>query len=496
MSNTFEKSKQLYDLTISAGRARQSPQTGYVHLCYNQEDEDSYHTIPVVENVTFSLGLLRSRTSENITEARGYLEKLLKFQNHSSDKGNFPIYLHEYPECKDRWLGVRLLAPFFWIFKMFSPVLGEKLTTELQNANKELLQYCLKTVKEHEAPFTIGLQIACAAKAFGNDWENRTIEQEGESLIDKYRNESLEENFGSWFSPNNIADTLTALSMTYPDIKNSPWAHFWKHLENVWDPNALTYAGPGIKEAQVGLEQQLTLYDIYMGCITGTYAYRALCEGPIQLHAAVVQVMHEQLQQAEESQEITSQLAGRNWLVKKTPGYSLALVQKQGNGHPNFEKYFTPLKLVWGDRTMTHSLVSQGGCAEYVDYQMVDGGVDMIYYLQGAYNDEDREKNREVVLYMNRHEDCNIQVEDKPSNTFQLDEWITCKDNHLTIKIKFVLEEGAARFFGHVMPGNRLSQIALKGEKRFEAYDKAIFLRTVRRPVPCRIRCLIRIDTV
>lgn len=494
MSNTFEKSKQLYDLTIMAGRRRQSPQTGYVHLCYQIEDESFHHTIPVVENVTFSLGLLRSRTSENITEARGYLEKLLKFQNvsNSPDRGNFPVYLHEHPACKDRWLGTRLLAPFFWIQKLFTPVLGAHLTADLVHASKELLQYCLRALQDYEAPFQIGLMIAGAAKAFGEDWNDDALIAEGNRLLEHYRNESLDPNFGSWFSPANIAETLTALSMAYPDIKNSPWEHFWKHIERTWDPEALTYVGPGIKEGQAEFEPQVTLYDIYMGCINGTYAYRSLCEGPVQLHAAVVQVMHEQLEQKTPF-EITGELAGRRWSLHRTPSYALSLIQKQGNGQPNFEKYFTPLKLIWGDRNMTHSLISQGGCAEYVDYELVEGGVDMIYFLQGAYNDEDREKNREIVLYMNRHEDCVINVENKPSNTFQLGEWISCKDNHLEFKIKFTLEDGSARFFGHIMPGNRLSQVALKGEQRYNAYDKLIFLRTVRRGVPCRVRCSIRI---
>ncbi len=51
----------------------------------------------------FALALLRSRTTENILEAKAIVDNLLHFQlKEGPSAGNFPKYLHEYPNCKQR----------------------------------------------------------------------------------------------------------------------------------------------------------------------------------------------------------------------------------------------------------------------------------------------------------------------------------------------------------------------------------------------------------
>src|SRR5438105_2193850 len=99
--------KQLLEMALSAGRNWQSPQTGYVQYCYNIQDESRHDTIPTLENVLFAYALMRSRLADNINEAKDLLNRLLFFQNKENDAshGNFPIYLHEFPFCKDRLLG-------------------------------------------------------------------------------------------------------------------------------------------------------------------------------------------------------------------------------------------------------------------------------------------------------------------------------------------------------------------------------------------------------
>ncbi|WP_194848437.1 hypothetical protein [Candidatus Neptunochlamydia vexilliferae] len=87
-----EEKRQLIDLALQAARHYESPQTGLIHFCY--EDEGSRETIPLFENFCFCLALLRTFSKDNVEEAKERLERLLAFQ---LEEGNFPTYLHQYP---------------------------------------------------------------------------------------------------------------------------------------------------------------------------------------------------------------------------------------------------------------------------------------------------------------------------------------------------------------------------------------------------------------
>src|SRR5580693_298520 len=118
--------RKMIELNLAAGRKAQSPQTGYIHL--NYETDERHDTIPLLENFCFALALLRSRLSEHVLEAKALLEKLLSFEV----DGNFPIYLHDFPQCKDRSLGLSLLPIFHWALADFKVALGEPLAMHME----------------------------------------------------------------------------------------------------------------------------------------------------------------------------------------------------------------------------------------------------------------------------------------------------------------------------------------------------------------------------
>lgn len=115
------------ELALKAGRKRQSEITRFVHFCY-EDPEKSTETIPTYENFCFALALLRSRSVDNVLEAKTLLEKLLAFQVGQE----FPVYLHEYPHCRYAGLKSKLSPVIFFILRDFQSVLGEKLRTQLQ----------------------------------------------------------------------------------------------------------------------------------------------------------------------------------------------------------------------------------------------------------------------------------------------------------------------------------------------------------------------------
>src|ERR1700737_1946760 len=116
LQNSDEPIRQLTELAVNAGRSFQSSQTGFVHHYYHAENDQDAHAIPLLENFLFALALLRTKTAENMTEAKTMIDRLLWFQSPCEEsKGNFPIYLHDYPLCRDWWLGIHLLPVFFRI---------------------------------------------------------------------------------------------------------------------------------------------------------------------------------------------------------------------------------------------------------------------------------------------------------------------------------------------------------------------------------------------
>lgn len=105
------------------------------------------------------LALLRSRTAENVLEAKALLEKLFNFQV----GGRFPYYLHEYPECH---VQPKLSSVVFFILKEYQPILGKKNELEklliapvmpknlhLPEEWAEFLIYCQITGESPQAAF-------------------------------------------------------------------------------------------------------------------------------------------------------------------------------------------------------------------------------------------------------------------------------------------------------------------------------------------------------
>jgi hypothetical protein len=142
------------ELALKAGRKRQSEITRFVHLCHENPEKNS-ETIPVYDNFCFALALLRSKMADNVLEAKALLEKLLAFQVN----GQFPVYLHEYPECRYTGLSSKLYPIIFYILRDFHTVIGEKLRTELQKIQSTLGEPKEPTSPEGWAEFLIHAQL-------------------------------------------------------------------------------------------------------------------------------------------------------------------------------------------------------------------------------------------------------------------------------------------------------------------------------------------------
>jgi hypothetical protein len=468
-SHSDLRHQQPIDLALSAARNFQSGQTGYIHFCYKSYDDEPHETIPVMENLLFALVLLRTKATDMALEAKGIIDRLLYFQNQHQpeSQGNFPVYLHEFPACRDPYLAIHLLAPFYWILADHRKALGSELGERMQKSTEQLLEYCHGLMKSREASYVIQLKYAAACKAFGKLWGNSKLEAEGDRLLKQLQQQGMT---GSWMIPAQMGDMLIALQMVYPELASSPWASFWNHLSQTWHRGCHTYVGPGLQERQKQHEPQPTVYDLFLGHFSGTYSYHVFDPHPFQLQAALIPLSREQLPPLAYPFEGKGKLGNREWTVYQTEGYGYATIEQLEPENPSLEYRVYPFRLVWGSRTRVHSMVSQGGNANTIEFKRGDNDV-----LEMTF-----------ALAIDKHEALTKKINGGAANTFQLNDLLRLESDEIEMELQFISNSGL-KFFGHLMPGNRPSQMGLKGVHRFLAFDDQIILRGIDRKKPCRV---------
>ncbi len=129
-------------IAIAMGKKRQSAKTGFVH-CFPMEEE-AWDAIPVFENFCYAFALIRRRTVDSVLEGKRLLERLLAFQ---TPEGGFPVYLHDFPRCYDRWMGLKAAPIFVHILKKYDQGLGD-LKTSLYRAVMKIF----RTARHEEKP--------------------------------------------------------------------------------------------------------------------------------------------------------------------------------------------------------------------------------------------------------------------------------------------------------------------------------------------------------
>jgi hypothetical protein len=486
----INESRQLNDLAIAAGKKRQSTQTGFVHHFYHEADKAEHQTIPIVENFLFAFALLQSKTIEQMTEAKELIHKLLHFQN--SKEGNFPIFIHEYPECKDRYTGAQLLPVIYYILNEFHNILGEELKLRLVEATKKLLKHCFNVHEEKEAPYPLALKIAASAQALGKFLHDAELEKKGSDLLEKYRKRGFHP---SWCIPAAIADILLALQMGYGKLLNTPWKEFSAHIQNSWHKPSAAYVGPALRQYHQGKEPQAGLYDLFLGCLSDRFSNRSLKDSAFHLHAALIKVKEEKLPEIQYPVRHQGELGAGQWTIFQNEKYAYSLCEKGVLQNVAHENGFHPFYLVWGDPVCTNTFVNQGGNFETLSFICNENEIILSGQLSKEFVIEDREKCREQTFYFDVDPLTKITIHNMAASTFDIAESCVITNPTLTLSITTKLVEGDGQFLGHIMRGNRPSQIQLKGDNRFNAYDWQIFLRTLRRGELCKLQTTVKIES-
>ncbi len=495
MNENQDISRRLLDLAVTCGRKHKSTQTGYLHYCYNEQGDAPHLSIPTVENFLFVLTLMKTRVADHVNEAKIMLEGLLHFQNLSDDTigfGNFPIYLHEFPQCKERFNSVQIAITFYWILKLFHQVLGQQLKTRLEKAFTLLLKQCLRNHQEKPAPYQIAVKIAAAAKMGGALLNDIEIESQGSLLLKEIEHIK---NPTAWYCPEAMGEILTGLAILHHSLKNSPWNDFWEHLQRTWHRQACCYVGPALKVGQRRSEPQVTVYDLFLSSFSDTLSSRILKETPIHLKAALIPYSDNKLSIPSYPINYKGTIEGSSWQLHHDRDIAYSLIEQgQLTFHSPQEREFHPLQIIWGDQERVHSFVCQGGSCKNMVFSAEDPTtISLTFTLNDKVEVEDRDKNREITFAIDAFPGMHFLVSGEKSSTFRLNEPVLLKSGNHSLEIVFERTEGEGRFIGHRNLGNRSSQVETKGELRFQAHDWLVFLRTISRSEHCLLTAKITI---
>lgn len=487
LTREMEISKQMIEMALNAGRHFQSKQTGFVHYFHQAREGDPHQAISLYHNFLFVLALFRSRIIENINEGKGLLDRLLIFQNQlEKSKGNFPVYLHDYPNCWDHFLGIYLLTPFFWILKYFGHILGQELKGKVEVAAKALFNYAAKLESEKKLPFYVHTRLSASKLAFGELWKDVNLLESGNRCLQNLQEQG---DMDAWDSTESLSHLLIGLQMVYSNIKDSPWQNFWKYVVKTWHYKTCTYIGPCIKEKQLREEPQVSLYDYLMNYFSGQNAARIKILQISQLEAALIHPSETVIENGSPL-HLKGIQDSNQWSVLNEKEWGLTLLEWNGGSTP-IEKIFTPFRFVFGDSMRAHTFVSQGNHCNKINYALEGSEVSLFFHSTEDADLENRDRQKEINFYLDFHEGMQFFVAGASSNTFKLGEKVEIRSGSQKIEMVFDCLEGDGQFLGHISKGNRPSQIDPKGDNKFHAYDWHFFIRTVRRKGKCVLRARI-----
>jgi hypothetical protein len=244
--------RKLTELHLTAAASVKSAQTGFLHLCY--EAPGCRETIPLLENFCHVLALFRSRLADSILEGKALLIKLLAFEV----DGNFPIYVHEYPQCKQRTLGLDVAPLLVTLTRDYRACLKEELP-RLEDLIKRILS---KARGAH------------AERLLSKAYEARL-----NALLMPENPLALE--------PKTAEEWVQGLISSQLLIEPHRRDFFCKALQH-WSASLCLYLG---EQRQRKGEPEVTLLDLWMGQHFRRYSQRALEAQGIHLRASLVDAM-------------------------------------------------------------------------------------------------------------------------------------------------------------------------------------------------------------
>lgn len=240
--------RKIVELALASCKKRCSVQTGFIHLFVADPLAAHQDTIPTLENFIYAYTLFRSKLVDNIQQGKSLLERLLPFEIN----GNFPHYLHEYPNVFDPCHSSQFLPPLFYLLSDFSSILGDSLLERLQKLSERIVLH----LKSLESLSTIA--------------KNRL-----EAFLGEFNPDACVPK-----TPSEWADFCICCQMAKKPLIRA---------FAVWNANCCVYTGPSLERLQDGLEPAVTLLDLFMAEAYRVFSTRALGAEVVHIKGALIQ---------------------------------------------------------------------------------------------------------------------------------------------------------------------------------------------------------------
>lgn len=427
-ASLLARKKRCADLSLAACRKRQSPRTGFVHY-FPGLDEFS-DTIPLYENFCFVSALYRQKTVESATEAKDLLERLLGFQTHD---GNFPVYIHEYPRCRDRMQGLKIAPILLQLTRHFSSILSPDFKERILASIEKILKFSKD-------------------KAFGL-WQFRYD-------MCSFGKPFLEPDLAH-FSASDWAEWLISAQLgTELELP----------LQDLFHPNLQIFLNRYSPQIQEGTQPKPLLIEYLMAELSGRFSQRLLSDHPSQMHLAALW-------------PISSLEDGQYLLQNSFMDESRAILwTSKSEGNADL------LRIFWQRENGVHSFVlPQMG---YSDISLIGKNEWEILFSLPAGVDQSQNDLFEVFFYVDYSPEIHWTVAGVRATVFSLGDVIEMQSPRCRLSLSFELTDGSGDFLGHFSQANRPAQTQLKN---YAAYDWQIAVRTLRRTEHATLRAVCKV---
>lgn len=447
--------------------AHQSQQTSLIHYYPSSYNRGSQETIAIKENVLFSLCLLRTKQVDAMKEGMEVLSRILHFQNLDQGTlsyGNFPLFLHHYPQCFDRYHGIHLLLAMWRIDSDFHFVLGKDLKQRLLSAMQRMVEYFYCLLDQKDPRFDqLVLLLAILWRLlsiFPNQDRSCFLKKKWDSL-DHWKDhieDFLSDRLG------NIFLALSILPKSWSSCEN--WKEFWRDILVSWDVEKGLFLGPHYRKKQTHTQGLPSFSDYFLENLFGkTYPHlRQPC--PAHRFMPLIYPLH---------LPVDKRFAKTSFLCP----WTIQMHEKMRC------MYFKdPLASYAKSCLYPLSLHGQGSSFQTLHFKQdpyLKGisshakGVDL--YLELCHKQcLEPPPDHLAVFYYNRREGACIKVGGVLATCFNVEDVLQLLGKGFDVSLSCEVIAGQGSLKGHIMPSNRPNQ----WEKDvYVAHDWMIFLRCI-----------------
>lgn len=440
----------LFLIAKQVGEQYLREETGLIHLAF--EKGEHLALIPIPANALFALALCKTKKMDAIAQAEAILSRLMAFQ--CPKTGVFPVYLHEFPEGRNPYIGLSLFPVFSELMHHFPMVLKN----ELKKAAAFLAQHHFQL----EGPQTPSLAFRYFSSLYrifailGEEEKSSVCLKKLESLSFLDEQEAPSSDLFSHYLVG--LDQLFS-SPTVPKVAESAFAKMAPLLYRFWDGER--YAGPFFWE----FEAATSLFPFYMGKANATSS------DPNLLQLAAVNWCPPVQKGVQPC--FKGMFCKKMCEVMREDGLHLSLIEQgEEDNHAHMNGFF-PFRMGWGTGSL--ALQSQTlAISSYIEKKQV------VLKLTTPEMPPEK-KDEEIRFFITKTREFSLKINGEASNTFQLGDEIELFWKGRIIKLKFKITKGQGTFFGRLYPKNRPAKLLE------ETSDLCLAFQTVRRDGPVEI---------